>query len=236
MIKVLGAFGSRYQNYFSTSFKISDSIYLDAGNILSDKNLNPKHIIISHSHFDHIVDLPFIIDNLYEKLTSPIHVYASKSTIKDLKDYIFNDKIWPDFSIIPLLNKKKSIKLFNIEETFYIDNIEFIPFKANHTVETFGFIINKEYLISSDTYLNDELIYLANKYKIPNLIIEVSFPNRLKKLAKVSKHLTPELLEEMLKKLTYKPKNIFVYHVKPMYLEEIKKELNYKILFDGDEI
>lgn len=254
-IKILGASGTKTKNSGTTSFQISKEIVVDAGNIiniLGEQAQFINHVFLTHSHSDHINDLPFLIESFFENRTEPLNIYASKETINSLKAHTFNNEIWPDFSKIKLLKSKKESLVFieiSENEEIKIDNYTLKAIKAVHIDGAFGYVItknNKEsYVISGDTYLNDDLINEINSNpKVKLLIIECSFPNRLGKLALDSKHLTPELLNLLLNKIEKKNLQIFIYHIKSLYLEEIKKELGEleilksggKILEDGDVI
>ena len=254
-IKVLGSSGTKTKNSGTTSFQISKDIVIDAGNIiniLGEQAQFINHVFLTHSHSDHITDLPFLIEAFFENRTEPLTIYASKETIKSLKAHTFNNEIWPDFSRIKLLNSKKESLIF-VEicenEEIKINDYVLKAIKAVHIDGAFGYVItknNKEsYVISGDTYLNDNLINEINSNpKIKLLIVECSFPNRLEKLAHDSKHLTPKLLDSLLKKLDKKNFQVFIYHIKHLFFEEIKKEIQEldilkfggKILEDGDVI
>jgi len=58
------------------------------------------------------------------------------------------------------------------------------------------------------------------------LLIEASFPDRLAKLAHVSRHFTPASLGQELKKLTHDGMDIMAVHLKPSYRDEIIQQLN----------
>lgn len=58
------------------------------------------------------------------------------------------------------------------------------------------------------------------------LLIEASFPDRLAKLADVSRHFTPASLNEELKKLNHNGMDIMAVHLKPSYRDEIIQQLN----------
>jgi ribonuclease BN (tRNA processing enzyme) len=58
------------------------------------------------------------------------------------------------------------------------------------------------------------------------LLIEASFPDRLAKLAHVSRHFTPASLGRELKKLTHDGMDIMAVHLKPSYRDEIIQQLN----------
>ena len=254
-VKILGSSGTKTKNSGTTSFQISKEIIVDAGNIiniLGEQSQFVNHIFLTHSHSDHITDLPFLIEAFFETRTQPLIIYASKETISSLRKHTFNNEIWPDFSKIKLLHSdKKSLEFREITlyEEIEIDDYTIKAIHATHIEGSFGYVITKNkkesYLISGDTYINEDLINEINSNpKIKLLILECSFPNRLEKLAHDSKHLTPKLLDSLLNKLEKKNFQVFIYHIKHLYAEVIKdeiKELNLlkyggKILEDGDVI
>jgi len=240
-IDILGSYGNRDKDKFTTCFKIDDSILIDAGNIINgtDNLCDIKHIFLTHSHLDHIVDIPFFLDKIFPINQSTINIYGNKETLKAIEQHILNNTIWPAFHNINILKKQeKTIKLIEIKEneTFLIDNIEIKPFLVDHIVKTFGYLVNKEILISGDTVLCDNLINTINKYKPPYLIIECAFPNNMQKLAQISKHMTPNDISKLIKYLKYKPNKIFLYHIKPYFKHLIEREvknLNVEILEDN---
>ena len=105
-IKILGASGSKAKNHNTTSFQIFKDIIIDAGNVLNalgNETKDINHIFLTHSHADHIADLPFIIETFFEERSSPLTIYALEETIDVLQKHSFNNKIWPDFTKIKLL-------------------------------------------------------------------------------------------------------------------------------------
>lgn len=237
MIKVLGAAGSYSHKDKASSFLIDNNIAIDAGNIIEsmgEQCCDLEHIFITHTHFDHIKDLPFVIEGYFETRKQTLKVYALKENIQTLQKYIFNEAIWPNFENI-MYNDNKDQPLLELipieyEEAVYIGDIEITPIPANHTTPTCGFKIKKNdqsFLISGDTYLNRNLIERINlDTSISSLLIEVSFSSKEYKLALKSKHLTPKLLQEMLSSLKRDDVAIYTYHHKPMHVEYIDNELS----------
>ena len=234
MIKVLGADGSYSHKGNATSFLIEKNIVIDAGNIIQsmgEECCKLEHIFITHTHFDHVVDLPFIIDSYFNCRTKPLKVYALKENIDTLKQYLFNWNISPNFANIKYTNTETSLELIPVEygQTITIDNIKMTVIKANHTVPTCGFKVHKEgqaFLFSGDTYLNDELIELLNHDKsISSLLIEVSYNSTEEDLAYTCKHLTPRLLQQMLSSLKRDDVAVYTYHQKPRHIQQIDREL-----------
>lgn len=240
-LKVLGASGSKAKGYSTTSFQIDEDLVIDAGNIinyLGDKALNINHVFLTHSHSDHISDLPFLIETFFERRTEPLKIYALKDTIENIKKFIFNDKIWPDFTKIKLLNSHKYSLIYQAIELGQIIQINDYKIKAiyaNHQDGACGYVVNKEqksFLISGDTYLHPYLIEELNKNKtIKTLFIECSFPDRLKEFSKTTNHLSPCHIKEELNKLKRDDISVYFYHFKPFYEEELYEDIEKNNLF-----
>ena len=67
-IEILGCYGNNIGWYRSTAFLINDRTLLDAGTItevLDDERLKKiDHVIISHTHIDHLKGLFPLVDEL----------------------------------------------------------------------------------------------------------------------------------------------------------------------------
>lgn len=261
-IVILGANGGRGINANTTCIKVNDNIVIDAGNIISslgEDSLYIDHIFLTHSHLDHIIDIPFMIDLHFEKKEKTLTIYGLKKTLEQINKHIFNWNIWPDFSEIDLLmNKTKAVKFeeitpnnsysFEANHVYVFEDVKIKPILTNHTVESCGYVITKNsnsILFTSDTYTCDNIWREINTNKsISSIIIDVSFPSRFTKLANDSKHLTPALLEEELKKLERDDVTVHINHLKPAYKEETIKDIlqrnllrnGGRILKDGDVV
>ncbi len=252
-IRILGSSGTKTAEAGMTSVQISPSAVIDAGNIIEgmgDRIGDIEHIFLTHSHMDHIQDIPFILDLLYERQEKTLNVYGLPETIEIVETMIFNDKIFPDFSQIKLLRSNNNALTFHkIDMNFRctIDSVEIKPFPTSHTVPSCGYIIKRgEYSImfTSDTGPNREMWEILNRDKnITALITEVSFPNECEKLAMTSKHYTPSLLARDLNELKRDDMRIFLMHLKPLYRDRIVSELeelgiteNGGVLSDGSVV
>ena len=234
-IKILGAYGGKATNMQLTSIQISKEVVIDAGNILEGlgngmKNIN--HVFISHSHLDHINDIGFLIDATFECRTESLKIYGREKTLQDIHNHILNWDIWPDFTQINLINSDiKAVELISIElnEIIEVDGCKIKAIENNHTISSNGYVVEKEdsaIMFTSDTYCCDSIWDEVNSNeKITAVIIDVSFPSRMAQLALDSKHLTPALLEDELKKLTREDISIHINHIKPSYKVELIKEI-----------
>ena len=217
------------------SFLLNDTLLLDAGTVASKLSLSEqaqiRHIVLSHLHFDHIKGLPTLADNLSEQLSAPIVVAAIPEVIHGLQRHIFNTDVYPDFFSIPTPERPTLASSYLKPGNVYsFSGIDITPILVNHTVPTTGFIVqdrSSAFVYSGDTYSTDELWHEAKH--IPHLkaaFIECSFPNSMSDLARMSKHLTPALLAQELRKLDRADISVYAYHLKPAYKDQILHELH----------
>lgn len=222
-LRVLGCSGGIGQHLRTSSYLIDDDILLDAGTGVGDLTLDEmrkiKHIFITHSHMDHIVSIPLLVDTLFSDLKEPLIIHAKSATIDALKEHIFNWKIWPDFSELP--SKQAPVMKFKIMAPGEVVNIEGRQIEmidVNHSVPAAAYAIktaDKAMAYSGDTTTNESLWQVLNSYdRLDFMIIESAFADHDEKLAKLSHHYCPSLLAADLRKLKHRPK-IGISHLKP---------------------
>jgi len=236
-LKVLGAFGGKGKRKKSTSFLLEEFV-IDAGNLfpLVNGSYNISNLFLTHSHFDHIADLPFFLDFAFLTREEGLKVFASGKTIDALRKYIFNGAIWPDFSSFYAPKGKPFIEFALVREfqSVKLGKFTVTPLPSVHTVETYGFKVEKEgrsIVLSGDTKSNPLLWEVVNAdVSVRAVLIDVSFPSRLQEVADASGHFTPNSLISDLKKLK-RDVDLYVYHIKPPFYEEVVKELREKLPF-----
>ena len=236
-VKIIGGHGGVTRNYHATSYLIDESILIDAGSVASGLDIQDQlkidHILLSHAHLDHTKDLAFICDNCFGLKGKPFEVYCFKTVHDAVKGNLFNDVIWPDFSVLPTA-QNPTIRFNEIlpEKKIVLGDYTVMPVHVNHPVlkpgEGMGFIIEKgdvAILFTMDTKATDRIWEVAKGYKnLKAIFTEVSFPNKLQNVADISDHHSPATMKEELKKM---PKDIPVYlgHLKPNYQEELIQEI-----------
>ena len=106
-IRVLGCSGAIAKDCRTTSFLLDGDVLIDAGTGVGDLTLDEMrridHVFLTHSHLDHVAALPLMVDSVASMRTQPLIVHAQAGTIDALKNHIFNNVIWPDFSVIPTI-------------------------------------------------------------------------------------------------------------------------------------
>lgn len=253
-IIALGALGSKSDQGGSTSFLLNSHNVIDAGNLLlalGERNVDLDAVWLTHSHLDHIIDIAYIVDNYYDMRTKTLKIYGLKPTLEAVHKHFFNDKIWPDFSKIPLCKGEGMTISFHPIETGKVYDIgrneTLEPFATTHSVPSCGYIVKKKdstVVITADTASLDTMIsYLHEHQEVETIVVECSFPSRMKQLAINSKHLTASMLFKQLEPLEPSKYHLYINHLKPSYEDEITQELEEKrgdwkitILKDGDAI
>lgn len=223
-IKVLGCSGGIGPGLRTTSLLLDDEILIDAGTgvgeLSLDRQAHIRQVFLTHSHLDHVCGLAFLADNLFDRIDAPITVHAIHSTLKALREHLFNWKLWPDFSMLPderePLLRWRELAIGTPVELGRGRTIE--AFRVRHTVPAVGFVIrgrNSTFAFSGDTYADDGLWrYLNGLSRLDKLMIDVAFPDAAAALGHAAKHFTPELLGAELSKLEHRPR-LYLTHAKP---------------------
>jgi ribonuclease BN (tRNA processing enzyme) len=232
-VKIIGGHGGVVKGYHATSYLIDNSLLIDAGSVASGLDIVDQvaidHILVSHAHLDHTKDLAFICDNCFGLRSKPFEVYCHPTVKKAIKDHLFNDVIWPDFSVLP--NKEKPTIRFNdlnAEQCLILGDYKVTAVHVKHPGDAMGFIVEKDgksIVFTQDTGPTDRIWQFAHECKnLKAIFCEVSFPNHMQKIADLSDHHTPQSLFSELKKMPPKVP-IYLGHLKPNFQEELIQEI-----------
>jgi ribonuclease BN (tRNA processing enzyme) len=236
MIRVLGCFGSIAARCHTTSFLLDDDILIDAGSGVGELRLDElariDHILVSHSHLDHILSIPLLADSVMKlrfgpggvQDVRPIHVHALPETLEAMRQHLFNGVIWPDFTRLP--SAAHPILVFHEVKvgeclTFparggRLDRLVHV-LPAAHTVPGVGFGVETPFgwwVFTGDTGPNPALWQALNGRRISELVIETAFGNEEAHLANISGHLSPQSLAKELAQLDGEV-SVFITHPKP---------------------
>lgn len=232
-LRILGCSGGEAEGERLTGLLVNKSVAIDAGSLTGAltvaEQIAIRHIFISHSHLDHICTLPFFTKNVFGHVEAPVEIHALPETLEVLRQHLFNDELWPDFSVIPTKDQP-TIRYTEVEPErgYEVEGLTITPIRVNHLVPCVGYKVDdgeNAFIFTSDTTHTDRIWEVANA--TPNLrllITEASFPNDQKWLAEASKHLTPAMLGEELKKLA-KDIPVGIYHLTPGDRPEMLPEL-----------
>ena len=233
-VRVLGCSGAIAKDCRTTSFLIDGDVLVDAGTGVGahtqEEMRRIRHVLLTHSHLDHVAALPLMIDAVASHISEPIRVSALPGTIAALKAHVFNNVIWPDFSRIPS-PQAPFVSFHEIQVGQVLElagkNIEVLP--AVHTVPACGYAVKTgrgSWIFTGDTERNPAFWRRINQMDVAALVIETAFSNREQDLAHRSLHLSPLALAEELDCIA-KTKRfpIYITHTKPAETELIMAEI-----------
>lgn len=233
-IRVLGCHGGETRGHRTTCFLIDDRLCIDGGAITGglhlDEILQVDDIFLTHSHWDHIKDVPLMTDLLVGKRQRPVVLHGSEETLAAMDADVFNNRVWPDFRAIPTREKPViAFEVFPVRTRIACQDKQLTAIPVHHPVPSVGYIIESAagaVAFTGDTGPTDELWKAINA--TPDLravFVELSFPNSMQWLADLSGHLTPGTVDSELKKLDRRGAPVFIYHIKPSVLDEVRREV-----------
>jgi ribonuclease BN (tRNA processing enzyme) len=234
-VRILGAHNLESRRTRHTCLLIDCVLALDAGSLASA--LTPAEqarisaVLLSHSHFDHIRDIPTLG---LATLSQPeaIEVYSLPQTLSAVHSNLLNWEIYPD-KTEPINGNDPKFRFHSVEpaaEFPLLDyRVEAVP--VPHTVPSVGFIVTSS-SGASVAYTGDTQGGLKPFFQEPNqpqlLFVELTFPNRLKELAQLTGHLTPCMLGAELKaglKSCVTPPRVVAVHLSVEHQPEITEEI-----------
>lgn len=233
MIRVLGCSGAIAAGCRTTSFLLDRSILIDAGTGVGDLPLDElaaiDHILISHSHLDHVLSIALLADSVLRarvaRRRGPIVVHALPETIDALRRHIFNGVIWPDFTRLPTPEAPAlRFEPFAVGDRLELDGHRIEVLSAAHTVPAVGFAVDGGergwWVYTGDTGPNPLLWQRLASMKVAHLVIETAFSDDDRQLAQVSRHLCPTSLKEELSQLAGSV-DVHITHIKPGELQAV---------------
>jgi 3',5'-cyclic-nucleotide phosphodiesterase len=234
-LKVLGAYGASDAEHNLTGYLIDDWLAVDAGTLTSKLSFAQQSriqaVFITHSHADHIRDLPHLIHNRFSQNSGPLTIFAAKDVMDLLVTNVFNGIVWPDFStlISPLTNKPAvQYKALAVGRKITFGDAALTAVSVDHGLPAAGVIIElngQAITFTGDTGPTSEIWKRTNK--TPNVVAvvtEASFPNDQQKLADETAHLSPQTFGDELKKITVDAP-VYASHRKIPFERDIESQI-----------
>jgi cAMP phosphodiesterase len=236
-IRILGCSGGIGGGARTTSLLIDRDVLVDAGTGVADLSLDQMaaidHVLLTHAHLDHVACIPFLLDSVGSRRSQPLVVHAQEATLNVLRQHLFNNALWPDFTCIP----SREVPYLRLEilapgQSLDIAGRRFRSVSVTHSIPAVGYLISNgkaSFAFSGDTTSTSEYWQAVNDCTdLAHVVIETSFMDAEESLAKLSGHLSPRLLAAELAKLK---RNIPVYitHLMPGEEEQIMQEIRAQI-------
>lgn len=231
-IRVLGCSGAIAAGCKTSAFLLDDSVLIDAGTGVGDLTLAElariDHILLSHSHLDHILAIPLLADSVLRlratQARPPITVHALPETLAALQTHVFNGIIWPDFTRLPNAQApvlQLSPLALGQQLTLAGRRIEVLS--ACHTVPAVGYAVQGAsgwWVYTGDTGPNPALWQRLAELPVRHLVIETAFSDDEAALAALSGHLCPTGLSGELAQLKGRVQ-VHITHIKPGEIEAV---------------
>lgn len=232
-LRVLGCSGGIGGGRHTTSLLVDEDILIDAGSgvtrLTLDELARVEHLFLTHSHLDHVLSLPLLLDSVAGERRGPLTVHGLPEVLQILRDHIFNWRIWPDFARIPTPEAPwLAYRSLMPGESRDLAGRRITAIPAHHVVPACGYLMAGQagsLLFSGDTSSHPALWEWAERAPdLRHLIIETSFPDALVELARVSQHYCPRTLAADL--AAFRPDvPVWITHLKPGSEQQIMTEI-----------
>ncbi len=235
-IRVLGCSGAIAAGSRTTAFLVDHDVLVDAGTGVGDLSLDAlariDHILVSHSHLDHVLAIGLLADSVLRQRAAagrpPIQVHALPETLDALRRHIFNGVIWPDFTRLPSAEHPVlQLKPFQVGQQLDLGGRVFEVLSAAHTVPAVGFGLQGTdgwWIYTGDTGPNPALWERLAQLRVAHLVIETAFGDDERQLARISQHLCPSALGRELAFLAGSVQ-VHITHIKPGEVDAVMAEV-----------
>ncbi len=237
IVHVLGCSGAIAAGCKTTAFLLDDDVLVDAGTGVGDMALDAlariEHIVLSHSHLDHVVSIALLADAVMRRRGAegrgPIEVHALPETLAALREHIFNGVIWPDFTRLPSAEHPVlRFVPFAVGDVLELGAKRIEVLSASHTVPAVGFAVDGGdkgwWVYTGDTGPNPALWKRLCEMKLAHLVIETAFSDEERQLARISRHLCPAALGHELAHLEGSV-DVHITHIKPGEMDSVMEEI-----------
>ena len=242
ILNVLGCSGSIAAGCKTTAFLLDGDVLIDAGTGVGDVALDAlarvDHILVSHSHLDHVLSIGLIADGVMRVRHAlgrgPILVHALPETLAALRTHIFNGVIWPDFTRLPSADHPAlQLVPFAVGDVLALNGKRIEVLSAVHTVPAVGFAVAASagpdsdpgwWVYTGDTGPNPLLWERLRRMKVAHLVIETAFSDEERQLARISRHLCPAALGHELAQLGGSV-DVHITHIKPGEMDAVMSQI-----------
>ncbi|MCL6555147.1 MAG: 3',5'-cyclic-nucleotide phosphodiesterase [Burkholderiales bacterium] len=229
-LKVLGASGGIGGEARTTALQVDEDTLIDCGTGVGDSPLAALIVIdqvfLTHAHLDHIALLPMLADARVDRRDEPLVVHGLPETLQTLRECIFNNRVWPDYTSEALPYVR--LQPVALGETVEIGGRRFQPLPVKHAIPACAWRIDSgaaSLVFTGDTTYSEtffaELKHIAN---LRHLIIETTFLNALEAACEAAGHNNARRLALA---LAHVPPGVMVHitHMEPGREEEIWAEI-----------
>ncbi|MEE8104677.1 MAG: MBL fold metallo-hydrolase [Planctomycetota bacterium] len=219
VFEALGVAGAPAPGRLTTTFR-AGSLLVDAGafahGLAGPEADKIKDVLLTHAHLDHTLGLPFRLAH------ARLRVWGLEEVLDAVRESLLDGRIYPDMS------DRVDWRPLEIGQTAAIGEFEVRVGPAAHGVPCLSFALKENgrtTVIVGDTSRQDPVVEWVAGEAPDRVVLECSFPDRLRELAVEWGHQSPSDFLHWRKALGPKPA-FFVTHLKPGLEDEIENELS----------
>lgn len=208
---------------------------INASKLISD-NFNRFSLLISHSHIDHILGIPFL-PNLYCEDCECNFYLKTRDNInaKQQIEKLMSPPLWP----ITTSEFKAKVKFFNVEDVFFIGDVKITTMESYHPGGCTLYKIDyggKAIVYASDFEADEENICVFSQFarNCDLLFIDSQYTEQEYKTAKGFGHSTMQTSAKISKMCRAKQTR-FIHH-NPFHTDSQLLEFEKKIIIDYPNI
>ena len=216
--EALGVSGAPAPGRLTTTFR-AGSLVVDTGAFAHglDRAVADTitDVFLTHAHLDHTLGLPFRLAH------APLRVWGLEPVLDAIRESLLDGRIYPDMS------DKVDWRPLEIGDTAVAAGFSVVAGPANHGVPALSFAFSESgrtTVICGDTNYEDEVAHWVAAQDPDRVVVECSFPERLRELAVTWFHQSPSDFSRWREALGAKPE-LYATHLKPGHEEEIRGEL-----------
>ena len=235
-VRVLGCSGAIAKDCRTTSFLIDGDVLVDAGTGVGDLTLDEMggidHVLLTHSHLDHVAALPLMVDAIASQLTKPdAGACAWPAPSRRSRRMSSTTSSGPTSAAFRRPRRRSSAFTKSGSGRHWTSagkHIEVLP--AVHTVPAVRLRRRPRARAAGSSAATPSATRPSgarvNQMNVAALVIETAFSNREQDLAQRSLHLSPHALAEELDCIDKgKRFPIYITHTKPAETELIMSEI-----------
>ncbi len=206
------------------------------GELTLDELCAVEHVVLTHSHLDHIAALPLMADSVlklrHRQGRPPVMVHALPPTLAALQLHVFNNVIWPDFTRLPTAERPVlRLQPLQVGQRLSLGGLTLEALPASHTVPAVGYAIwpgdpntHACWVFTGDTGPNPSLWEVLSRHRVAQLVIETAFEDADHDLAHKSQHLHPQALLHELQRFS-SPAQVYITHMKPGDAQAVEQDM-----------
>lgn len=232
-LRVLGCSGGCAPGRNPSCYLLEDGVAVDAGALAAgltvDEQQAVSDVFLTHAHWDHVRDLPFTVINRAPK-TRTLTVHGLSDTIAAVRTHLMNGDVWFEAFDLPSAETPYVAAMpLAPGDTRTAGRYRITAFAVPHTIPAVSYLIDDgrvSIVVNADTGGGGIFRNLPKGASpLRAVFLEASFPNASREFAKLTGHLTPELLGEEIRDLP-DDVEVIVTHLKPGFETQLFREVN----------